>query len=298
MNNSSDINIISFDIEEWYIEKTYKGGRKEKYAEFDVQLKQILNMLDDENLKATFFCVGQMAIDFPDVIKSIAIRGHEIGCHSHQHVWLNKMSREEVMNDTRKAVDALEQCVGEKVKSYRAPAFSIGKENLWAFEVLSACGIERDASIFPATRDFGGFSLFEENTPVLLKHNGVTLKEFPVSTTSIFGKKMVYSGGGYFRFFPLAYILSQMKKQPYTMTYFHIDDLIAEKKGVMTKEEYEEYFGENGNFLNRYKRFVKSNLGKRNIFNKLEQVVRSNDFKSVEQADEIIDWNQVKIIEL
>lgn len=89
------MNILTFDIEEWYIEKSYHGGRKEKYAEFDRILAQILDLLDKKNTKATFFCVGEMGVDFPEVIKRIANRGHEIACHSNRHFWLNKLSRDE-----------------------------------------------------------------------------------------------------------------------------------------------------------------------------------------------------------
>ena len=79
------MNILSFDIEEWYIEKKFSGGRQERYQEFDRYLKLILDTLYENNTKATFFCLGKMATDFPEVIKLIANKGHEIGCHSDEH---------------------------------------------------------------------------------------------------------------------------------------------------------------------------------------------------------------------
>lgn len=63
------MNILTFDIEEWSIEKDYHGGRKAKYAEFDRLLDHILNQLSDHDIKATFFCLGKIALDFPHVIK-------------------------------------------------------------------------------------------------------------------------------------------------------------------------------------------------------------------------------------
>ena len=142
------MNILTFDIEEWYIEKEYGGDRTERYRQYDDYFARILGLLDRHGIKATFFCVGEMAIDFPNVVKQIAAKGHEVGCHSNTHQWLNKMTQQEALEDTRTAVDALEQCIGQKVTSYRAPAFSIGEKNKWAFEVLAECGIECDASIF------------------------------------------------------------------------------------------------------------------------------------------------------
>ncbi len=292
------MDILTFDIEEWYIEKTYHGDRKEKYAEFDRILVQILDLLDRVNTKATFFCVGEMANDFPEVIKSIANKGHEVACHSNKHLWLNKLSKEEVMEDTRKAVDSLEQCVGQKVISYRAPAFSVGESNPWVFEVLANCGIERDASVFPAMRDFGGFASFTEKTPSLITYNGITIKEFPIATIKLLGNEVAYSGGGYFRFFPLSFIRKQMNQQSYSMTYFHIGDLIVDTKRVMTKKEYEEYFKENGNLINRYKRYVKSNLGIKGALNKLIKLIETETFIDLEEADRRIDWDIMPKIEL
>lgn len=285
------MNILTFDIEEWYLRKMRYGDTYDKYDVFDSYLNQILDALEARGMKGTFFCVGGMATDFPDVVRRIEQKGHEIGCHSNRHTWLNKMTYEEVKEDTRTAVDALEQCIGKKVKSYRAPAFSIGESNKWAFEILAECGIRRDASVFPAKRDFGGFPQFGHKTPTMIVYNESRIKEFPICTIRLAGKELAYSGGGYFRFFPLGFIQKEMKRADYAMTYFHINDLVQEMNGVMTKEAYESYFKEPGTLLNRYKRYVKSNLGKKSAFDKLMKLVKTTDFVNLEEADSQIDWN-------
>ena len=284
------MNILTFDIEEWYLEFLLHGGRAEKYQEYDKFLNLILDKLDERGIKATFFCVGGMGREFPAVVKKIYDRGHEIGCHSNVHTWLNKMTVEECRQDTKAAVDSLEQCIGRKVLSYRAPAFSIGESNKWAFEILAENGIERDASVFPAVRDFGGFPNFSAQKPVLISYNGITIKEFPVPMISFAGKKVAYSGGGYFRFFPLPFIRKQMEASDYVMTYFHISDLLPESKGVMTMAEYEAYFKEPGTVSNRYKRFVKANLGKKGALDKLMRLIDDMDFMSLDDVDGSTDW--------
>lgn len=284
--------IISFDIEEWFIEKEFGGNRRDKYAEYDLFLDKILEMLHATSKKATFFCVGKMAIEFPEVLRKIDAAGHEIGCHSNIHTWLNKMSKEDALEDTRVAVDSLEQCIGKKVLSYRAPAFSIGENNPWAFEILAKCGIERDSSIFPASRDFGGFPNFGLNLPTIVTYKGINIKEFPISTTLLFGKDIAYCGGGYFRFFPYWFIKKEMNKSPFSICYFHIGDLLPETNDVMSKEAYEEYFKEKGTLLNRYKRYFKSNFGKKNAWKKLERLVRTYDFTNLDLADESINWTR------
>ena len=291
------MNLLTFDIEEWYIEQQ-RNSRTEKYAEYDRYLDAILNKLDERGFKATFFCVGEMGRLFPEVIRKIQQRGHEIGCHSNIHTWLNKMSEAECREDTHGAVDSLEQCIGEKVKSYRSPAFSIGEKNKWAFEILAENGIERDASIFPAARDFGGFPRFGQKTPCIVEYNGIRLKEFPVCTTKVMGKEVAYSGGGYFRFFPLGFVEKKMKKSPYAMCYFHIGDLISESHGVMSKEAYETYFKEPGTLKARYVRHLKSNLGKKNAFQKMMRLIDSMDFIGLQQAEASMNWAEASIVKL
>ena len=196
------MNILTFDIEEWYIEKAFRGGRAFRYQEFDDTLAKVLDELDRLGIKGTFFCVGKLASEFPDVVRRIASRGHEIGCHSHEHVWINKMTEDELLDDTMEALKALEDIVGQKVTSYRAPAFSITEKNPWAIQVLAECGIERDASIFPGPRDFGGYPSFPQDMPCKIEYQGTVLKEYPIGMMSILGRRIAYSGGGYFRLIP------------------------------------------------------------------------------------------------
>ena len=290
------MNILTFDIEEWAIAKANGIGNPALYAEYESFLDRILDKLDERGIKATFFCLGMMALDFPEIVKKIDSRGHEIGCHSNKHLWVNKMTEDEFRKDTHDAISSLEDCIGKKVLSYRAPAFSIGESNLWAFDVLAENGIERDASVFPAVRDFGGFPSFGYEEPCMIKHNGVSIKEFPITMTSVFGKRLAYSGGGYFRFFPLRFVKSRLFNSIYSMCYFHIGDLIPESKSVMTRSEYEEYFKEKGSIINRYKRFFKSNVGKRTAFNKLSQLIEEMSFMCLDNADEEFEWTKAPIV--
>lgn len=290
--------ILTFDIEEWYIEKAYYGGKTSKYVEYDNLMNELLRKMDETGLKGTFFCVGRMATDFPYVVRKIADAGHEIGCHSNTHQWLNKMTFQEANEDTHAAVDALEQCIGKKVLSYRAPAFSIGGENKWAFEVLASNGITRDASVFPASRDFGGFPEFDGMEPSIVCCNGIKLHEFPIATAKVAGRDIAYSGGGYFRFFPYRFIEKEMKKSAYSMTYFHLGDLSPVVSGVVSKEDYERYFGEPGTLKARYLRYLKTNIGVKNNKKKLFRLLENMKFVNLAEADDIMDWSKAPCIQL
>ena len=292
------MNILTFDIEDWYMEKTLYGNRPSRYRQFDDCLDSVLDLLDERQLKGSFFCLGKMAEVFPAVVRKISDRGHEIGCHSNTHTWLNKMSRDEVREDTRLSIDLLQQCIGQKVVSYRAPAFSIGKENAWAFEVLAECGIERDASVYPAERDFGGFAEFGQQRPSVIKCGGCTIKEFPICLTRLMGKEIAYSGGGYFRFFPLWFVKSRMRRSDYNMCYFHMEDLVPEIVAVMSREEFEAYYKIPGTLKNRYKRYFKENFGKSRALSKMMALVSTTDFVNIETADKLIDWNKAATVNL
>ena len=293
------MNILTYDIEEWYVEKVFHGNHKEKYAEYDECLDKILAKLDETHTKGTFFCVGGMAREFPDVLKRIASNGHEIGCHSDRHTWLNKMSREEVEEDTHKAIDSLRQCTGQDVVSYRAPAFSVGKSNPWAFEILYKNGIRCDSSVFPAERDFGGFPDYGMAVPSIVSYNGCKMKEFPICMTNIIGKNVVYSGGGYFRIFPYFFLKNTMKRADYAISYFHINDLLKDKLALATKSEYEEYFKEEASTtINRLMRYFKSNIGKKGALDKMNKLVDTMKFVNIAYADAVIDWNKVPVVEL
>lgn len=292
------MNILTFDIEEWFLEKKYFGAKESRYAEYDRLLDEVLGKLDEKGIKGTFFCVGKLATDFPQVVRKIDAAGHEVGCHSNVHQWLNKMSLKEASEDTHVAVDALRQCIGKKVVSFRAPAFSIGSENKWAFEVLAKNGITCDASVFPASRDFGGFPEFSKMEPTVVRYNGIELHEYPIATAKVLGKDIAYSGGGYFRFFPYGFVEKEMKKASYSMTYFHLGDLLPVISGVMSKEEYENYFNEPGTAKARYLRYVKTNLGVGKNKKKLFKLLNNLDFCNIADADQQIDWSKTPVVSI
>ncbi len=283
------LNILTFDIEDWWVYNYYSIGKKENYLpRLNKYLDQILEILEIHSLEATFFCLGNVAAEHPNVIKKIANKGHQIGCHSNNHEFLGKLTPDEVNTDTKKALDIIENIIGEKVTVYRAPAFSITDKNKWVFEILTQNGITHDCSIFPANRSFGGFSLFDTEEPSIVSYKGIEMKEFPIVTTSILGKKIAYSGGGYFRLFPYWKIKSLFQKNNYVMTYFHIKDF--DKDQV---RKYGSFHGELGVL-----RYFKNYYGLNNNFFKFKKLMFDFQFNSVKQADLLTNWKEVPLIKL
>ena len=273
--------ILTFDIEEWYILQFHGQGSVDEYAgRYDVLLDRVLDDLGKRGIKATFFCLGKLAKQFPSVVRRIAEAGHEIACHSNEHRWLTDLSEKEFYEDTYEALASIEDITGEKVKGYRAPAFSIGSRNKWALNILSEMGIEYDCSIFPASRDFGGFPEFSEDKPVIVSYRGTEMKELPINVTRVLGRDVAFSGGGYFRLFPFPLLKKFIGKNNYLMTYFHMRDFDKGQKRVWNMRYFKNYYGIEG----AYDKFIR--------------LLDEYDFVSVAQAIKGIDWESVRKIEI
>jgi polysaccharide deacetylase family protein (PEP-CTERM system associated) len=283
------VNVLTFDIEEWWAyERDQRGNREDYLPRLDRYLNEVLELLDEKSIKATFFCLGAMAEQFPDPIVRIAERGHHIGCHSYSHKFFANATYEEVEEDTRRAVSVLEDLVGHKVTAYRAPAFSLTEKNAWMIEILVSLGIECDSSVFPARRSYGGIGGFATKAPCVLNYKGTVLKEFPISTASVCGRDLAYSGGGYFRMLPYPLIRNIAANEQYVITYFHIMDFDKEQQ-----RRFRSFEGENA-----FARYFKNYYGLSGAFNKFTRFVNDFDFVSVEEAAGNVDWGNVPVVDL
>jgi len=218
--------ILTFDIEEWFHCDFISSDKN--WSNYEVRIHKstdfILDVLSKDNRKATFFILGWIAEKYPEIVKKIYAEGHEIGCHSMKHELVHRMTPNQFREDTNRALNEIEQIVGEKIIMYRAPAFSITKETPWAFEILNELGITHDASIFPSKHDYGGFPEFGNSEPSIIETNGIQIKEFPMNTYKFLNKSIVFSGGGFFRLFPYYLIKKWTSDSDYVMTYFHPRD--------------------------------------------------------------------------
>lgn len=283
------MNILTFDIEDWWIYKRYNLGQPSRYIpRLDSYLDKVLDLLEERDILATFFCLGILGEEYPEVIRKIHSKGHEIGYHSYSHNFNHKASYKEIEKDTDKGLKILENIVGCKVVSYRAPAFSIDDSNKWILEILISKGINNDCSIFPAKRSFGGFPAFSMQEPVQININGVSINEFPMSFHRLLGQKMIVTGGGYFRLYPYHLIKSIVKSSKYSMAYFHIKDFDYKQKRV-----YKSYHKEDASI-----RYFKNYYGLKNNFDKFTKFISDFQFLNVANAAQKICWlesNQVNL---
>lgn len=282
------MNVLTFDVEEWFHLLDFDATRGvEQWDQYEVRIyenvERILNLLEETNTKATFFVIGWVAKNYPDIVQRIAEK-YEIGSHTmtHQLVW--QQSPQEFRKDVEASVKLLEDITGQKVTSFRAPGFSIRESEKYAFETLHELGITTDCSVFPAQHAHGGMPSYTEQVPSLVKYNGIQIEEFPVTYKEIAGKHLIYSGGGYFRLFPYTLIKKWSKEQDkYLMSYIHPRDLDG---GQPVLE---------GLPLSR--RF-KSYVGVKKAENKLRQYLTDFDFMDIRTARKQIDWSKVPVVDL
>jgi len=284
IGSSSIMNVLTFDIEDWFHLLDHPSTKTEKqWANFPSRLDQntdkILELLSDFNLKATFFCLGWVAKQYPNIIRRIADSGHELGCHSNMHQLVYEQTPAEFKTDLKEALQRLGDVSGKKIDCYRAPGFSITHENMWAIEELIAHGIKIDCSIFPASRAHGGLPNFHSSRPCKIQTASGILKEFPLNTASVLGKKFVFSGGGYFRFFPISLLKILIKNSDYNMLYFHPRDFDPDQPVLPDL---------------KFVRKFKSYYGLRRCEAKLRDVLKNHNVIDLHKADELINWQSVQ----
>ena len=275
------MNLLTFDIEEWFHCDFITNERSWSNHEIRIHKNTdyILNTLSKFNRKGTFFILGWVAKKYPEIVKKIKYNGHEIGCHSMNHKLVHSFNPDQFLKDTQQALNITEQIIGEKIIIYRAPAFSITKKSLWAFDILNSLGITHDASIFPAYHDYGGFPEFNIHEPSIVQTNDFQIKEFPVNVIKILNKPIVFSGGGFFRFFPYFFIKNWTINSKYTMTYFHPRDFDPDQPIL--------------NHLPIIRKF-KSYYGLKGSKNKFEKFLSEFQTESVLQYSKKFDWDKSK----
>lgn len=205
MKKTSQIhNFLTIDVEEYFQVSAFeKVSAFEQWSTYQSRVVDsthiILSLLEEHQIKATFFIVGWVAERHQELVKEIRHNGHEIGCHSYAHKKVYDLTPDQFREDTAKAKKILEDITGEPVLGYRAPSYSITSKSLWAFEILQELGFKYDSSIFPIYHDNYGIPDAPRFEYKLDKYN---LTEYPISTALMLTRKIPISGGGYFRLFP------------------------------------------------------------------------------------------------
>lgn len=221
---------FSVDFEEWFhILECESSPRVNQWNYLEPRIDligiRLLDFLDRYKIRGTFFILGWVAQRYPELIQEIVRRKHEIGTHGHMHLMISKLSPDEFARDLDTSIMAVSKACGCNVHAYRAPGFSIGKRQFWAFDILASRGIYLDSSLFLSSHAHGGYSLKRTKPFPLILSNQNKIIEIPIVPLSLIKINLPFSGGGYLRLLPIQLISLLFKLFEYNevpvITYVH-----------------------------------------------------------------------------
>jgi len=158
--------------------------------------QKLLAIFEQFDVRGTFFVLGWVAEQYPQLVRDIAARGHEIACHGYSHRLVYEQSPEEFYEETLRAKNLLENITASAVLGYRAASYSIVRESLWALDILVELGFVYDSSIFPVHHDRYGIPNAERVPHRMSTPNEKSIVEWPLATAKIFGCRLTVAGGG------------------------------------------------------------------------------------------------------
>ena len=213
------INILTIDVEDWY--KDTDISTWDSYEDRVVEsTNKILRILDESNNYATFFVLGYVAEHFPELIKDIKDKGHEIATHGYSHTPITYQRPSEFEKNLLKSIRILENITKDKISGHRACQFSITEETSWAIDILEKSGLEYDSSVFPVKTPLYGvpdaplYPYHISSSNIRGDDKQKDFLEIPLSVCKIPGikKNMPIAGGFYLRFLPYKFIKYGIKK--------------------------------------------------------------------------------------
>ena len=198
-------NAFTIDVEDYFQVSAFapyipRSEWDSRACRVERNVDRILGMLDAHGTKATFFTLGWIAERYPQLVRKIVAGGHELASHGYGHERASDLSEAAFFADIDSSRKLLEDLAGQQVKGYRAPSFSIGERNLWAFDCLERAGYLYSSSIYPIRHDHYGMP----DAPRFAHRVRDGLLEVPVTTATFFDRNWPASGGGYFRLMPYA----------------------------------------------------------------------------------------------
>jgi len=236
--------ILSVDVEDYFQVEAF--SRDVSRADWDrwpsrvvANTRRALDLCDRHGVKATYFVLGWVANKFPQLVREIHSRGHELACHSYWHRTVYSLTPQAFREDLRQAREAVEQAAGTRILGYRAPSWSITAKSLWALDILAEEGFAYDSSIFPIRHDLYGIP-GAERVPHRLATPSGDLTEFPPATVRIGGTNFPVAGGGYLRILPLYYnqwSLRRLEREgaPAIVVYFHPWELDPDQPRIASR---------------------------------------------------------------
>ncbi len=182
------MNALTVDVEDYFQVSALapviaRASWEQRECRVERNVERLLDLFAGRGTRATFFTLGWIAERYPHLVKRIVAAGHELASHGYAHLRASEQSRGEFLQDVRRAKGLLEDLSGQPVQGYRAPSFSIGHGNPWAFDVLLESGYRYSSSVYPVRHDHYGMP----DAPRFPYDARPGLLEIPLTTTRWLG---------------------------------------------------------------------------------------------------------------
>jgi polysaccharide deacetylase family protein (PEP-CTERM system associated) len=202
--------LLSIDFEDWHQLVHRRLGRADwdrRGPALERQTEVVLGLLDELGVRATFFVLGMTAERYPDLVREVGERGHEIASHGHAHERVYDQTPDSFRADLERGLEAVQAAAGVRPVGYRAPAFSITRDAPWAYDVLAGLGFEYDSSQYDSPRVQRRIAPIPREPYRLRVESGAELWELPVAAGRI-----PVGGGAYWRVLPTPVIARTLRR--------------------------------------------------------------------------------------
>jgi polysaccharide deacetylase family protein (PEP-CTERM system associated) len=243
MENKSQKHILTVLVEDYFHVGAFENLIQQRnWGNFEPRYERntlkTLDLLASLNTKATFFVLGWIAEQNPELIREIVSRGHEVASRGFYHRSLKNLTNEEFREDLRRTNEAIENASGQKVAGYRSAEKLNYEKDSWIFDVLAEEGFVYDASFLPSRKDDNN-KRFSHQTHA----TGKAIWEFPYSTRNLGLGLLPISGGNYFRQIPYTLMRNLVKNwtEKYTepfVFYFHVWELDPQQPRISAASKY------------------------------------------------------------
>lgn len=191
------LNALTIDLEDWA--QAVLDPRLPITDRVVANVDRLLDFLDRNGVRATFFALGKVCERHPRLLPRISSAGHEIASHGYGHELLHHLTPDQFRIDLQQSIDIIKAQVGHPPRGYRAPAFSITAKTRWAGPILAELGFCYSSSIFPVRKKRYGIP---DAPRIPHRWPDCPLVEFPLTTLRLLGCNIPVCGGGYMRLLP------------------------------------------------------------------------------------------------
>ncbi len=215
--NGSPRHALTVDVEDWYqvsaFEHVVSRDRWDQYESRVVpNTERLLDLFARRGVRATFFTLGWVAERHPTLIARLVEAGHEVASHGSVHRLVHGLTPETFREDLARARRALEAAAPIRIRSFRAPSFSLTRESTWAYDVLRDEGYTVSSSVFPVRHDRYGIPDFPRGPVRVEDEKGAWIWELPMTTWRVAGRNVPASGGGWLRLLPLGVMRAGLRQ--------------------------------------------------------------------------------------